>query len=139
VLLSGLAVLPGSLPAQVAPTGLGPSGRVEMDRLSEVRDRLERRRVLQRNLRARVDMLEGEIEALAAQGERTAAVLQSEREQARALEQRLDRLVPRLLARVAEADERRAQAARALAELAGRSRGRSLPPRCALECRRSVL
>jgi murein hydrolase activator len=126
VLLSGLAVLPCTLLAHVAPTEPAPSARVEMDPLGEVRDRLERQRALQRNLRARVDALEGEIEALGAQGERTTAVLQSEREQARALEQRLDRVVPRLLARVAEADERRAQAARALAELAGRSRSRSL-------------
>jgi hypothetical protein len=67
----------------------------------------------------------------------TAAVLESEREQARALEQRLDRLVPRLLARVAEADEQRTQAARALAELAGRSRSRSLAP--AMRARMSAL
>src|SRR5262245_15301857 len=115
VLLSGLAVLPRTLPAHVAPTGPEPSGGVETDRLGEVRDRLERRRALQRNLRARVDVLEEEIGALGAQGERTAAVLQSEREQERALEQGLDRLMPGLVARVAEADERRAQAARALA------------------------
>ena len=56
------------------------------------------------------------------------ALLQSEREQARVLEQRLDQLVPRLLARMAEADERRAQAARVLAELTGRSRSLRLAP-----------
>jgi murein DD-endopeptidase MepM/ murein hydrolase activator NlpD len=105
-----------------------PSGRVEMDRLGEGGDRLERQRALQRNLRARADALATEIEALRAQDERTGAVLQSEREQARALEQRLDRLVPRLLARVAELDERRAQAAQLLAELAGRSRSQGLAP-----------
>ena len=99
-----------------------------MDPLGEVRDRLERRRALQRDLQAQVDELATEIEALRAQGERTAAVLQSEREQARALEQRLDRLVPRLLARMADLEERRAQAARVLAEFAGRSRSVHLTP-----------
>ena len=128
MLLSGLAVLPRTLPAHVALTEPAPSGRVETDRLGEVRDRLERQRALQRNLRARVDALATEIEALGAQGERTAAVLQSEREQARALEQRLDRLVPRLLARMAEVERRRAQTARVLAELAGRSRSQRLAP-----------
>ena len=128
VLLSALAVVPRTLPAHVAPTEPAPSGLIEVDELGEVRERLERRRALQRSLRARVDALATEIEALGAQGERTAAVLQSEREQARALEQRLDRLVPRLLAREAEVDERRVQAARVLAELAGRSRTLRLAP-----------
>jgi murein hydrolase activator len=137
VLLSGLAALPRPLPAHVVPTGPAPSGRLEMDPLGEVRDQLERQRALERNLRARMGVLAREIEALGAQGERTAAVLESEREQARALEHRLDRLLPRLLARVAEADERRAQAARALAELAGRSRSPSLAP--AIRARMSAL
>ena len=70
VLLSALAVVPRTLPAHVAPTEPAPSGRVEMDPLGEVRDRLERRGALQRNLRAQVDALATEIEALRAQDER---------------------------------------------------------------------
>ena len=127
-LLGGLAVMPRTLPAHVAQTEPVPSGRVETDRVGEVRDRLDRQRSLQRNLRARADALATENEALRAQDERTAAVLQSERERARVLEQRLDRLVPRLLARMAEADRRRVQAARFLAELAGSSRSQRLAP-----------
>jgi murein hydrolase activator len=128
VLLSGLVVLPRPLPAHVALTAPAPSGRIETDRLAEVLDRLERQRALQRELRARMDALATEIEALGAQGKRTAAVLQSERAQAQALEQRLDRLGPHLLARMAEVDGRRAQTARVLAELAGRSRSQGLAP-----------
>ena len=127
-LLGGLAVMPRTLPAHVAQTEPVPSGRVETDRVGEVRDRLDRQRALQRNLRARAGALAAENEALRAQDERTAAVLQSERERARVLEQRLDRLVPRLLARMAEADRRRVQAARFLAELAGISRSQRLAP-----------
>jgi hypothetical protein len=45
------------------------------------------------------------------------------------LEQQLDRLVPRLLARQADIDERRAQAAAALADLARKSQSLHLDPR----------
>jgi septal ring factor EnvC (AmiA/AmiB activator) len=128
VLLSGLAVLPRTLPAHVALTEPAPSGRVEVDRPGEGHDRLERQRALQRTLRTRVATLAAETEALRAQDERTATVLRSQRAQARALEQQLDRLTPRLLARVAELDERRGQAAQVLAELAGRSRNQGLAP-----------
>ncbi len=128
MLLGGLGVSPRTLPAHVAPTDPAPGGRVETDRFGEIRDRLERRRAVRQNLQVRVNELGAELDALGAQDERTAAALQSERERARALEQRLDRLVPRLLARMAEADQRRVQAARLLAELAGRSRSARLAP-----------
>jgi septal ring factor EnvC (AmiA/AmiB activator) len=104
------------------------SDRVQLDRLDELREHLERRRALQRSLQLRVDALATQIETLRARGERTTAQLQAERQQARALEQRLDHLVPRFFARVAELDERRAQAAQVLAELASKSRGLRLAP-----------
>ena len=129
VILIGVAVLPGVLSAPAAPSELPPHDRLEMRRLAEVRERLERRRALQRHLQVQVDALTAEIEALRVQRDKTSAVLQSEREQARVLEQRLDRLVPRLLARMAEVDQRRAQAAGALADLARKSRSLRLDPR----------
>jgi murein hydrolase activator len=112
-----------------APSEPPPGDRLEMRRLAEVRERLEHRRALQRNLQAKVDAWTAEIEAMRAQREKTAAVLQAERQQARVLEQQLDRLVPRLLARLADIDERRAQAAAALADLARKSRSLHLDPR----------
>jgi murein hydrolase activator len=127
-ILIGLAVLPAALSAPAARSELSPSDDLETRRLAEVRERLERRRALQRNLQIQVDALAAEIEALRAQREKTSAVLESERLQARMLEQRLDMLVPRLLARMAEVDERRAQAAGALADLARKSQSLRLDP-----------
>jgi murein hydrolase activator len=127
--LLGVAVLPGALSVHAAPSEPSPGDRVETRRLAEVRERLERRRALQRRLQAKVDAWAAEIEAMHGQREKASAVLQSERQQARVLEQRLDRLVPRLLARLADMDERRAQAAAALADLARKSRSLHLDPR----------
>jgi septal ring factor EnvC (AmiA/AmiB activator) len=124
-----MTLSPGALSVHAAPSGPPPGERLEMGRLAEVRDRLERRRALRRNLQAKVDALTAEIQALRAQREKTSAVLQSERQQARVLEQRLDRIVPRLLARLADIDERRAQAAAALADLARKSQSLHLDPR----------
>jgi murein DD-endopeptidase MepM/ murein hydrolase activator NlpD len=128
-LLVGVAVAPGGLSVHAAPSEPSPGDRLEIQRLAEVRERLERRRALQRNLQAKVEAWTAEIEALRAQREKTSAVLQSERQQARVLEQQLDRLVPRLLARLAEVEERRAQAAAALADLARKSQSLHLDPR----------
>ena len=129
VILIGVAVVAGVLSAPAGPSELPPHDRLEMRRLAEVRERLERRRALQRHLQVQVDALTAEIEALRGQRDKTSAVLQAERERARVLEQRLDRLVPRLLARMAEVDQRRAQAAGALADLARKSRSLRLDPR----------
>ena len=129
VILVGVAALPGALSAGAAPSEASLSDRLEVRRLVDVRERLERRRALQRNLQVQVDALAAEIEALRVQREQTSAVLQSERQQARVLEQQLDRLVPRLLARMAEVDEKRARAAGVLADLARKSRSLRLDPR----------
>ncbi|MGH6900854.1 MAG: hypothetical protein ACREJ5_30590, partial [Geminicoccaceae bacterium] len=90
--------------------------------MPEVRERLERQRASQHALRRQVRALTAEIEALGRQHEQISGVLRSQRQDALALEQRLDYLVPRLLARAAEVRERRARVAQALAELAARSR-----------------
>ena len=124
----GAAVLAATLSAATAAAEVPSGDRLEV-RLAEVRERLEGRRALLRSLQARVDALAAEIEALGGQSDKAAAVLRSEREQARALEQQLDRLVPRLLARMAEVNERRARAAGALAELARKSQSPRLDPR----------
>ena len=100
-----------------------------MRRLAEVRQGLERRRQLQRSLQGQVDELARKIDDLRVQLESTSTLLQSERQEALALERRLDQLVPRFLARMAEAREHRARAARALADLAGMSRSPHLDAR----------
>ena len=128
-ILLGVAVWPNALSVHAAPSEPPPGDRFEMRRLAEVRERLEHRRALQRNLQAKVDAWTAEIEAMRAQREKTSAVLQSKCQQARMLEQQLDRLVPRLLARLADIDERRAQAAAALADLARKSQDVRLDPR----------
>lgn len=127
--LVGLAALPGASSAGLAPAEQASSDGLEVRRLAEVRERLERRRALQRSLQAQIDGLAATIEDLRARHEKTSDALGSEREKASELEQRLDRLVPRFLARVAEVRERRAQAARALADLAGKSQSLRLDPR----------
>jgi murein hydrolase activator len=122
VVLVGLGGLPGSLPANLSPPNLTASSRLELQRLEGVRERLMRHQALQRILQQQVRTLAAEIEARRQERERTSAMLQSERAEALALEQRLDWLVPRFLARVAEVRERRVQAAHALANLASKSR-----------------
>jgi septal ring factor EnvC (AmiA/AmiB activator) len=127
LVLIGLAGMPGTA-AGVAPHE--PSGtHNEVRRLAEVRERLEHRRALQRSLQGQVDGLARTIDGLQARLETTATMLQSERQEALVLERRLDQLVPRFLARMAEARAHRARAARALADLAGKSRGPDLDPR----------
>ena len=125
--LSVLAGLPG------ASAGLVPQAQsgdqLAVRRLAEVRERLERRRALQRSLEGQIDELSRKIEDLRGRLESTSTTLQAERQEALVLERRLDQLVPRFVARLAEAREHRAQAARALADLAGKSRNPQLDPR----------
>jgi septal ring factor EnvC (AmiA/AmiB activator) len=126
-----IAVLPEPLPATLAPPQDGGAGYgldTELARLSEVREQLVRRRALQRALEERTDTLAREIDNLQVRREQTWATLTSDRNQASALERRLDRLVPRVLARSAAIRERREQAARLLADLASASRRVELDP-----------
>lgn len=128
VVLIGLAGFPGTVAAGLAPPQRS-GDQLEARRLAEVRERLERRRALQRSLQVQVDGLAKEIEELRVRLEKTSAMLESKRQEALVLERRLDRLVPRFLARMAEVRERRAQAVRALADLASKSRSLRLDPR----------
>jgi murein hydrolase activator len=119
--LLGLAAPPPA-PAAWSPPGDVEVGGIERQRLQEVRGRLERRQALQATLRARVRALTTEVEGLQARRATTAAALASLGRRARVLEQRLDHLVPRLLAREAEVRKQRARIAHALAELASNGR-----------------
>jgi murein DD-endopeptidase MepM/ murein hydrolase activator NlpD len=121
---------PGSVWAALSPSEKGPSFglEVELSRLDEIRERLVRRRALQRALDQRVESLAAEIDALQARREHNWATLRSERDEAQALALRLDHLVPRVLARQAAVQKRRAQAARLLADLASTGRQVQLDP-----------
>jgi septal ring factor EnvC (AmiA/AmiB activator) len=125
--LSALAGLPEASAGLVPPEHSGD--QLAVRRLAEVRELLERQRALQRSLQGQVDKLAGKIDQLRLRLATTSTTLQSERQEALVLERRLDQLVPRFLARMAEARAHRAQAARALADLAGKSRSPQLDPR----------
>ena len=125
-----VAAGPGALLAASSSAAQPSTSEVgaEQVRLDEIRERLVRRRALQAALDARVASLAREIEALEDRGEQTWATLRDERDQVRAVERQLDRLVPRLLARDAALRERRERAARLLAGLASTSRQAQLDP-----------
>jgi septal ring factor EnvC (AmiA/AmiB activator) len=119
-LTAGLLASPGSSAAAYgSPASHDPLERRE---LHEVQEQLARVRAAQRALRGQIEAMVAEVGALRERHEALSLVLQSKRQQAAALERRLDRLVPRLLTRQAETRERRARTAQALAELARRSR-----------------
>jgi septal ring factor EnvC (AmiA/AmiB activator) len=129
VLAVAIAAIPWLTPATVAAAqdpsqGLDP----ELGRLREIGGQLVRQRELQQALQQRADGLAREIETLQTRRDQIWSLLHSERDQAAALERQLDRLVPRALARSAAIGERRAQAARLLADLATTSRGVELDP-----------
>jgi murein hydrolase activator len=119
---AGLLPLPESVAAAWSRSGDRTTARIEPQGPQADRARLERRRESPRALRDEVRALAAEVDALERRRDRISDLLQSARQHALALEQRLDYLVPRLLAREAEARARRARMAQALAELAARSR-----------------
>ncbi|HLT00624.1 MAG TPA: hypothetical protein VK001_00520, partial [Geminicoccaceae bacterium] len=127
LVLLTLAGLPGAASAGLAPPETADDG-IESRSLLEVREQLDRRLASQRRAQASVSRLSAEIDELRARLAETSAMLQAKREEALALERRLDRLVPRLLARTAELEEWRAQAGKALADLAAKERGAGLEP-----------
>jgi murein hydrolase activator len=125
--LGAVAGLPGKSAGLAPPEQSGHALNVR--RLAELHEQLERRRELERSLQGQVGELARKIDDLRGRLERTSTILRSERQEALALERQLDQLVPRFLARVAEAREHRARAARTLADLAGKSRSPDLDPR----------
>jgi septal ring factor EnvC (AmiA/AmiB activator) len=121
---------PGSVWAALSPSENGASVglEAELSRLDEIRERLVRHRALRRELDQRVESLAAEIVALEARRDHNWATLRSESDEAQALARRLDHLVPRLLARRAAVQKRRAQAARLLADLASTGRQVQIDP-----------
>jgi murein hydrolase activator len=125
-----VAAAPEPLLAISGPSekGASLSLEAELSRLDEIRERLVRRRALQRGLEQRAASLAAEVDALQARREHAWAVLGSERGEAQALARRLDYLVPRVLARHAAVQKRRERASRMLADLASTSRQAQLDP-----------
>jgi murein DD-endopeptidase MepM/ murein hydrolase activator NlpD len=125
---AALLAHPGSLRAVGSSTGDPWSDRGKLQPLQEllelqvVQERLQRSQALQGTLRDRIRATTAKVEAVRERHEQVSVGLRSQGQQASALERRLDQLVPRLLARAAEARERRARTAQALAELASKSR-----------------
>lgn len=101
-----------------ARLGLEP----ELDRLQTVREQLARRRALQHGLEKRIEVLDGELQALETRRAQVSAARGHEQREAAMIERRLDHLVPRILARSAAVRERREQVGRLLAGLASSSR-----------------
>lgn len=130
-LIAPVLTVPGSLLATLSPEG-APSGleavEQERDRLADVRERVVRRVALRRTLEEQISELGQVVETLRAQREASEKALGQARDDALALERRLDRLVPRLAARADTVEARREQAAHALADLVGISRQVELDP-----------
>ncbi|MGH6885831.1 MAG: hypothetical protein ACREGK_07140, partial [Geminicoccales bacterium] len=125
---AGLLPLPESVAAAWSRSGDRTTERIEPHGPQADRARLEGRRDSPRALRDEVRALAADVDALERRRNRISDMLQSARQHALALEQRLDYLVPRLLAREAEVRARRARMAQALAELAAKSRRVHLDP-----------
>jgi septal ring factor EnvC (AmiA/AmiB activator) len=120
VVAGGLVPWSEALAAASAP-GNSPES-LEAERWPDPRGGRERLRATQRAPGEEVRALTAAIETLDRQRAQVSGALRALLQRALALEQRLDYLVPRLLAREADVRERRARAAQALAELAARSR-----------------
>jgi septal ring factor EnvC (AmiA/AmiB activator) len=100
----------------------------ELEQLGAIRERIVRREALRQALRRTVRELSREIGVLGRRGEQVLAELASYGDAVRAQERALDRVVPRLVARLQAVEQRRGQAARALADLASLSRRQELDP-----------
>jgi murein hydrolase activator len=130
VLLAGLFGL-----ARPAPAGLWSGDTVaayglaaELEQLHAIRERIVRREALRQALRRMVTDLNRAIGDLGRRGEQALVELASGADAVRAQERALDRVVPRLVARLQTVEQRRGQAARALADLASLSRRQELDP-----------
>ena len=100
----------------------------ELDALGAARERIARHEALRSELRRRLAQMSGEIGLLGRQAERARAESALQGHALQAAERALDRAAPRLMARLRAAEQRRAQAARALTDLAGLSRRQELDP-----------
>jgi murein hydrolase activator len=100
----------------------------ELEQLRATRERIVRREALRRALRRAVGQLSREIGTMRRRAEQARAEIGQQGDAVRAQERTLDRVVPRLMARLRAIEERRGQAARALVDLAGLSRRQELHP-----------
>jgi murein hydrolase activator len=100
----------------------------EFQELRATRERIARDRALRRDLWRTAAELEREILTVRRRGERAQAELAAQGDAIRRQERALDRIVPRLVARQRALEQRRGQAARALADLASLSRRQQLEP-----------
>ncbi len=100
----------------------------ELGQLTAARERLERRAALRDALVARVRVLSGEIGTLRRRAGQARVRIAAQQDALRTQERDLDRIVPRLMARIDAIEQRRGQAARALADLASLSRRQELDP-----------
>lgn len=100
----------------------------ELDELGAARERIARHEALRAELRRRLVQMSGEIGILGRHGERARAETALRGHALQVAERALDRAAPRLVARLRAAEQRRAQAARALTDLAGLSRRQELDP-----------
>ncbi len=88
------------------------------DRLTEVRELLERRLAHRHMLTDQIETLSAELDQLHLQRKAAADALSEQIDQTRSYETELDRLVPRLLPRLDHLEELRKQGARTIADLA---------------------
>jgi septal ring factor EnvC (AmiA/AmiB activator) len=123
-LVVAITIAPDALLATVSSSELAASLGLEreLDRLHAVREQLARRRALQHALEKRIEMLDGELQALETRRAQVSTARGSEQREAAMIERRLDHLVPRIMARNAAVRERREQVGRLLAGLASSSR-----------------
>jgi septal ring factor EnvC (AmiA/AmiB activator) len=88
------------------------------DRLSEVRELLDRRQAHRQMLEARIEALSLELDELQLERKAALADLSEQVDRTRGYDVELDRLMPRLLPRLKRLDSLRRQGARAIADLA---------------------
>jgi len=123
-LVVAITIAPDALLATVSSSELAASLGLEreLDRLQAVREQLARRRALQHALEKRIEVLDGELQALETRRAQVSTARGGEQREAAMIERRLDHLVPRIMARNAAVRERREQVGRLLAGLASSSR-----------------
>jgi septal ring factor EnvC (AmiA/AmiB activator) len=100
----------------------------DLEQLGASRERIGRREALRQALRRAVGQLSREIGTMRRRAEQAQVEIGEQGDAVRAQEQTLDRVVPRLVARLRAIEERRGQAARALVDLASLSRRQELHP-----------
>ena len=104
-------------------------GEILRDRLTSVRELLDRRQAHRTMLTGRIERLSGRLDQLQTEREIALEALADQEDRARAHERELDRLMPRLLPRLALFDRLRKDGARTIAGLAHLERNADLANR----------